>query len=79
MYREQSGNPVDSGWRFFAGDDIQEVADDPAYLEIYDVNTVANYDPEIIPYLDKPIGTAWARNAVGEWEEEDFPAPPSSH
>lgn len=43
---------------------------------MFDVNTIANYDPEIIPLLDKQIGTAWGRNAAGEWEAEAFPEPP---
>jgi len=79
MYREEPDTPVDSGWRFFAGDESQDVADDPKYSEIYDVNTIANYDPEIIPLLDKQIGTAWGRNASGEWEAEPFPEPPPDH
>ena len=76
MYHEEPDTPVDSGWRFFAGDESQDIADDPKYSEIYDVNTIANYDPEIIPLLDKQIGTAWGRNALGEWEAEAFPEPP---
>ena len=79
MYREKPDTPVDSGWRFFAGDESQEVADDPTYFGIFDVNTIANYDPEIIPLLDKQIGTAWRRNAAREWEAEAFPVPPPSH
>lgn len=79
MYREEPDTPVDSGWRFFTGDESQAVADDPKYFEIYDVNTIANYDPEIIPLLDKQIGTAWGRNARGEWGPEPFPEPPPAH
>ena len=29
---------------------------------IYDVNTIANYDPEIIPFLDSPFDTAFERD-----------------
>lgn len=79
MYREEPHDPIDSGWRFFAGDESQDLADDPTYFGIFDVNTIANYDPEIIPFLDKQIGTAWGRNAAGEWEAEAFPEPPPSH
>ena len=35
--------------------------DDAANLAIYDVNTIANYDPEIVPLLDAPIGSAFER------------------
>jgi len=61
MYREASDNDSDSGWRFFSGEESQEYVDDPDNLSLYDVNTIANYDPEIIPYLDAPIGSAYER------------------
>ncbi|MGY3333604.1 hypothetical protein ACVILI_006681 [Mesorhizobium sp. USDA 4775] len=32
---------------------------------IYDVNTIANYDPKIIPLLDAPVGSAFIRTASG--------------
>jgi hypothetical protein len=53
MYREDPDFEDDSGWRFFAGDESQEYADDPANTMIYDVNEIANYDREIIPHLDE--------------------------
>ena len=73
MYREEPDNSTDSGWRFFAGDEFLGFADDPSNFEIYDVNTIANYDPEIVPLLDKPVGTAWARNRPGKFEADSFP------
>jgi hypothetical protein len=63
MYREEPDFDVDSGWRFLAGVESQEYLDDPANLAIYDVNTIANYDPEIIPFLRAPIGSAFERDA----------------
>jgi hypothetical protein len=61
MYREDSDDEVDSGWRFLSGDEDQEYLDDPDRLGIYAVNTVCNYDPAIIPYLDAEIGSAFGR------------------
>ena len=61
MYREEPTDADDSGWRFFAGSESQEYMDDAGNLELYDVNTIANYDPEIIPFLDAPVGTAYER------------------
>jgi hypothetical protein len=52
MYRETTTRDYDSGWRFFAGDETQEYIDDLSHTSIYKVNTIANYDPDIIPYLD---------------------------
>jgi hypothetical protein len=61
MYREHPDNGIDSGWRFMAGDEGDRYMDDPANIGIFDVNTIANYDPAIIPYLKAPIGSAFRR------------------
>jgi hypothetical protein len=61
MYKVEPTRPEDSGWCFLAGDESQEFLDDPGNLAIYDVNTIANYDPEIIPLLDAPVGSAFER------------------
>ena len=63
MYREEPDFAQDSGWRFLAGVESQEYLDDPNNLAIYAVNTIANYDPEIIPLLQAPIGSAFERVA----------------
>ncbi len=57
MYRDQSTFDNDSGWRFFSGTEDQHYVDDPANMAIYELNTIANYDPVIIKYLDLPVGT----------------------
>jgi hypothetical protein len=73
MYREEPDNDIDSGWRFMAGHEPQEYMDDPNNLAIYDVNTIANYDPDIISFLDAPYGSAFARDEdSGEFEEVAF-------
>jgi len=61
MTREEPQNELDSGWQFFSGSEDQEYIDNPDNSAIYDVNTIANYDPAIIPYLDLPIGTQLER------------------
>jgi hypothetical protein len=62
MYREDRDNDGDSGWRFLADDESEDYASDSANFGIYDVNTIANYDRDIIPYLDAPVGTAYSRD-----------------
>ncbi len=64
MYREPPDLPEDSGWRFFSGSESQADLADPAHTGIYDVNTIANYDPEIIPLLEAPIGSAFERRGL---------------
>jgi hypothetical protein len=61
MYREEPEFDADSGWRFLAGNESQEYLDDPTNLAIYAVNTIANHDADIIPYLHAPIGSAFER------------------
>ena len=61
MYQEKPDNSIDSGWRFMAGDETDQYMDDPAHHGVYDVNTIANYDPDIIPHLDAPEGSAFER------------------
>lgn len=61
MYRDEPIRPDDSGWRFFAGDE------DDAYMAgverhgVYDVNTIVNYDPDILPFLGAPLGSRFER------------------
>ena len=61
MYREAPDDPDDSGWRFLAGDESDDYANNPDNLAMYDVNTIANYDPAIIPLLDSPEMSAFER------------------
>jgi len=61
MYREAPDSDGDSGWRFFSGDESDSYANDPTNLAMYDVNTIANCDPAIIPLLESPIMTAFER------------------
>ena len=60
-YRSTPLNDLDSGWRFFAGDETDEYIADLSHSAVYDINTIANYDPEIIPFLDAPVGAAFER------------------
>ena len=61
MYREIPETSTDSGWRFFSGTESQEEIDNPNNVGIYDVNTIANYDASIIPYLNAEPDTAFER------------------
>ena len=77
MYREDASDSKypDSGWRFMAGDEDEEYMAKADYHGIYLVNTICNYDPDIIPFLNAPPGTAYIRDRSGvlvldtEWEE----------
>ena len=62
MYRDDPDNEYDSGWRFFAAADSDEYVNNPKNVGIYDVNTLANYDGDIIPHLDSPFGSVFERD-----------------
>jgi hypothetical protein len=61
MYRDEPFDKIDSGWRFFSGTESQEYVDDPDNSALYDVNTIANYDKDIVPYLELPAGSELER------------------
>jgi len=61
MYREKPYDNDDSGWRFLSGTETEEFIDDINNLMIFDVNTVANYDKAIIPYIKNRVGSEFER------------------
>ena len=78
MYREEPDNDVDSGWRFMSGFESDDYMDNPDNHGVFDVNTIANYDPSIIPLLDSKIGSVFEKadgdelfNEVTDWKLSD--------
>jgi hypothetical protein len=61
MYREPPDNSMDSGWRFMSGFESDDYMNVSGNHEVYDVNTIANYDESIIPFLASPIGSAFEK------------------
>lgn len=66
MYRDQPRNDTDSGWCFLSGEETRDYAADPKNFGIYDVNTIANYDREIVDHLDAPAFSAFERQSGDE-------------
>lgn len=62
-YREAPSDDIDSGWRFMSGDENDDFLENSNNFEIYDVNTIANYDPLIIQLLKSTIGSEFFRSA----------------
>lgn len=72
MYREEpSPNNPDSGWRFFKGDEDEEYTSNPDNVHIFALNTICNYDKDIIPYLNSKIGSAYIRVSETEFALDD--------
>merc|ERR1712166_653832 len=65
MYREEPGFPGDCGWRFFSGDEEEAYISDGENTGIYTVNTVANYDHDIVPYLTTAAPCAYDKKLEG--------------
>lgn len=63
MYREEleKDSENDSGWRFLAGTEDQDYVDNEANSKVYEVETIADFDPAILPYLNLPFGTELER------------------
>ena len=69
MYREKPDFEEDSGWRFLAGDETEEYLADIQNSDVYDLNTLCNYDSDILPFLNYPVGSAFERDEWGHFTE----------
>ena len=72
MYREKpDDNRPDSGWRFMAGNEDDEYMNNSNNHHIFAINTICNYDPDIIPYLKSEIGSTYIRVDNSKFEIDD--------
>lgn len=72
MFRDEPlENQPDSGWHFFKGDESDEYSNNVSNFHVFALNTICNYDPEIIPYLKCPVGTHLIRTTGGKFIEDD--------
>jgi hypothetical protein len=75
MYREKPDFKEDSGWRFFEGSESPDYTNNADNFAIYDINTIANYDPDIIPFLDAPVGSAFEKTDGKHFVKVDYTPP----
>jgi hypothetical protein len=61
MVKETPHSNIDTGWRFFSELEAPDYLDDPDNSDIFAVNTIANFDRAIIPYLSLPVGSELER------------------
>ena len=72
MFRDKPlENQPDSGWHFYKGDESEEYSNNADNFHIFALNTICNYDQDIIPYLNFPIGTHLIRTDNGKFIEDD--------
>ncbi len=80
MYRQvPDGQFPDSGWRFAAGDEDSDYMADPNNAGVYKLNTICNYDPDIMPFLNAPFGTAFLRDENGDFQKDTMEANDGYH
>lgn len=63
-YREEPDDhfPNDSGWRFLAGTEDDDYTNNPDNFNVFELNTICNYDEEVSPILESKIGSSFIRN-----------------
>lgn len=61
----------DSGWRFMAGNEKEEYMNNPDNHHVFAINTICNYDKDIIPYLHADAGNAYIRIDSNNFEIDD--------
>lgn len=72
MIREQPMDTYpDSGWRFMAGNENEEYMNNPDNHHVFAINTICNYDKDIIPYLHADIGSGYIRIDTNKFEIDD--------
>ena len=67
-------NP-DSGWRFLAGDEDESYMNDSSNHHVLSINTICNYDRDIIPYIHAEIGSVYIRTGSNTFEIDDGSKP----
>lgn len=76
MFRDEPlPDQPDSGWHFYKGDENEEYSNEPNNFHIFKLNTICNYDPDIIPYLNSPVGTYLIRTSDGKFIPDDGTLP----
>lgn len=72
MYREEPSDEIpDSGWRFLAGNEDEEYMDNTKNHHIFAINTICNYDRDIIAYLHAKVGSSYIRVGSNSFIEDD--------
>ena len=63
-HREESDNnfPNDSGWRFLAGTEDDDYTNNPDNFNVFELNTICNYDEAVLPILESETGLSFIRN-----------------
>lgn len=76
MYREEPDTSFpDSGWRFMSGDEDERYMNKADNFNAFRLNTVCNYDRDIISHLHSAVGAAFIRVDAEHFEPDDGTKP----
>jgi hypothetical protein len=64
LYRRETTDPFDSGWRIFAGDESKSYCANPDNFQVVSIRHVVLIVPALADVLDEPVGTAL------EWDDD---------
>lgn len=56
---------------FLAGNEDDEYMNNPDNHHIFAINTICNYDKDIIPYINSGIGSSYIRVDSNNFEKDD--------
>jgi hypothetical protein len=62
LYREEPDTKEDSGWRFLAGDEIDEYMDNSDNLAFVSIGAVLSRDDSILSLLEESCGSSFQRD-----------------
>ena len=68
MRRDEAMNENDSGWQFLAGNEDDEYLNKYKNIAIVSVNQAYQLDPDILNYINNPVGTELIRISSNEFE-----------
>ena len=71
MKREEPRDEEDSGWSFWAGNEDEEYSNAIENLGLYPVWHIADVDPTLMRYIDKPAGAALIRKSDDEFIDDN--------
>ncbi|MGL4106787.1 immunity protein Imm33 domain-containing protein [Clostridium sp. LP20] len=71
MCKDERSREGDSGWIFYEGTESEEYLKDTNNMGVYSLNTIANYDPDIILLLNSPEDKSFYRDRNGRFYEDN--------
>ena len=69
LYREESDNENDSGWRFLSNNKNDDYVNNPKNVSCVSLGAVLRQDDSVLDLLEPPIGSAFEINSKGVFQK----------